>query len=132
MIEVEGYKIYFKHVKLSVPMWFEGDHLATHLTECVVEKVTPPTDMPKTISALGRAWCSWDDNFSRAKGRKISLAKAIEKFPVEFRTNVWKAYFKKLDLDFVRSKYGNAEAKRLEQHMKLEEKDERLGRDNVA
>ena len=44
----------------------------------------------------GHADCSIHDQFSRAKGRKIALTRAIARFPKSVRRQVWEAYFKRV------------------------------------
>lgn len=46
--------------------------------------------------ATGRAFCSMQDNFNKAKGRRISLTRALEQLGVskEIRAIVWTEYLK--------------------------------------
>lgn len=39
------------------------------------------------------ALCHPSDQFNKAKGRKLSLARAIEELPREERRQIWAAYF---------------------------------------
>jgi hypothetical protein len=41
---------------------------------------------------VDQTFCSIKDNFCKEKGRKISLARAIEEFDKPVRTEIWKAY----------------------------------------
>ena len=41
---------------------------------------------------VGIAGCSWEDNFSRDIGRRVSLKRAIATLPKKDRTMIWEAY----------------------------------------
>jgi hypothetical protein len=43
---------------------------------------------------VGTARCMYLDNFSRAKGCKLSFERAIASFPRHTRTEFWREYFK--------------------------------------
>ena len=43
---------------------------------------------------FGNAWCSYSDQFSKERGRKISLARALKHEPDrEWRGEIWQRYF---------------------------------------
>lgn len=48
------------------------------------------------INAIGNAFCSYKDNYSKSKGRKTSLKRALENLGVnkEIRKQVWCEYLK--------------------------------------
>jgi len=58
------------------------------LTECLVEDHT--IDPPRVLE--GEAYCSRLDNFNKETGRKLSLKRAIAKFPKTIRREIWNAY----------------------------------------
>lgn len=85
MLKVDGYDIYFRH---KTEEWgVLGDTPYRACTDCIIEK-------DKQVVATNSAYCSMEDVFDKAKGRKISLARTLVNFDKEFRTNVWKAYIK--------------------------------------
>jgi len=45
---------------------------------------------------VGNAWCSMEDQFSKEKGRKIALARALAHTPDRvWRGEVWKEYLRR-------------------------------------
>ena len=46
-----------------------------------------------TSYLLGAGLCHPNDQFNKAIGRKVALARAISGLPRETRTQIWKAYF---------------------------------------
>ena len=51
------------------------------------------SDSTGFIIREGRAFCNPSDQFNKAKGRKLSLARAIECLPRAERKQIWAAYF---------------------------------------
>lgn len=49
----------------------------------------------ETVVVTGIAQCAPQDNFSRATGRKVSLARALRSFDRDTRTKFWEVYFSK-------------------------------------
>lgn len=47
------------------------------------------------IASTGLAQCSTSDNFEKAMGRKIAMARAVERFPLEIRKALWNEYWKR-------------------------------------
>jgi hypothetical protein len=84
MFSVDQYKVFFRHARLEEPQRY---------TTCFIL----PVDCTNTEEALaiGTATCSRGDNFDRAIGRKVALAKALKGFDRETRKAFWQAYFEK-------------------------------------
>lgn len=63
-----------------------ADESVSYVSQCILknEAMEPIKN--------GLAWCSVKDNFCRAKGRKVSLARAIKIFDKPVRAEIWKAY----------------------------------------
>ena len=57
------------------------------VTQCLVEC--------GSLTHVGAAYCSPKDNFSRIKGRKIALARAIKDLPRSERKVIWDEYLDK-------------------------------------
>lgn len=93
MLKIRGYDIYFRHrpdewgYTCSTLDGREVDTDYRGVTFCIIEK-----EGEGTIEE--GAFCSPMDIFDKAKGRKISLARAISVFDKEFRTEIWEAYKK--------------------------------------
>lgn len=65
-------------------------------TTCIIqpaEGMTPPEVTPSAM-VVGIAWCAAADVFEKEKGRKVSLARALEEsgMPREDRTIIWREY----------------------------------------
>ena len=58
----------------------------SHITECIIKT---EDNEPMNIDL---ALCSIKDNFCRAIGRKISLARAMRYFDKSIRKEIWEAY----------------------------------------
>jgi len=64
-------------------------------TECFIQLKRNGEDW-KTWE-YGAAVCSQEDNFDRATGRKIALARALKNIePKSLRKDFWEAYFRKV------------------------------------
>lgn len=53
-------------------------------------------DQDTVLSGAGLAFCASSDQFNRAKGRKVALARAIRQFPKETRKRIWNGYFEQV------------------------------------
>ena len=60
-----------------------------HEGKCVVKGCA---NEPRSLN--GVAYCHPNDQFSRSKGRKMALSRALDTLPRETRRDIWKAYFK--------------------------------------
>lgn len=69
-----------------------SEFLILDIRRCITAVIIP-TDVKVAIITSGSAACSPKDNFSKARGRKIALARALKQFPKDFRTAFWEAYF---------------------------------------
>lgn len=80
------FRIYFRHTNNGSRMW--------NYSECMIR------DEHDKIVAYGQSKCCPDDNFSFAKGRKISLERALSSGLVDFefskaeRTQIWQQYYR--------------------------------------
>jgi hypothetical protein len=64
-------------------------------TECFIE--TEMENGSWCIWFEGHAICSWEDNFDRAIGRKVALARALKHIEEKsLRKDFWEAYFRKV------------------------------------
>jgi hypothetical protein len=83
-------KVYFKHYPEEEGLLKVTDTLAIPYkgkTACFVEE-----DKTDEQLLYGEAFCSVNDIFDKARGRKVSLARAIEGLDKKKRTAFWKAY----------------------------------------
>ena len=65
-----------------------------HRQTCAHNKITTVRiSSDNQIIAEGRAFCNPSDQFNKAKGRKLALARAIESLPRAERGQIWAAYF---------------------------------------
>ena len=53
---------------------------------------------PKLTYFLGIAMCSPKDNFTKARGRKLAISRAIQNLPVSDRVKVWQQIIEKIHL----------------------------------
>lgn len=91
------YMIHFQYGR------YDGRRTTTcriHLSPC-----TAPTasDCGAKPAGVGMAHCSYEDEFVKAKGRKIALARAMKGFnlPREIRMKLWMEYFKRIGRQFI-------------------------------
>ena len=95
-------KIYFRHVHdpdntIEIATYDEdgepkGSYLIKAITSCIVE------DGLENEIAIAQSHCSVKDNFSRERGRKTALLRAVQQIfdrekEVEERQKIWDAYF---------------------------------------
>jgi hypothetical protein len=75
-------------------------HTGNATTCQIFEGADPKSYQTQQAIALGTAYRSAKDQFCRAKGRKVSLARAIRQLvprdEYEKRLEIWRAYFKQL------------------------------------
>lgn len=102
MLKVDNFEVYFKHypqrrgtitVKHPGRLVLKNNKLVDEIeyvgtTVCVLSAL----DTGEVI-AEGLAFCSKQDIYSKAKGRKISLRRAVVGLPREDRTAIWLRYF---------------------------------------
>jgi hypothetical protein len=93
MFTVGKYKCYFKHFQDEWGYLLTGrddDNPYTQYkgkTSCYVDDIESGE-----LLLEGEAYCSENDIFDKAVGRKISLARAIESLDKETRTEFWNKY----------------------------------------
>ena len=92
-LEIDGYRIYWRHyypVKPSNKM-YEETHKRDGRTICYI-------DRDGVMEAQGIAVCSEKDLFNKEKGRKVSLARALQQLKhvltKEQRAEVWDMFRK--------------------------------------
>jgi hypothetical protein len=50
--------------------------------------------LPNGLDIYGQSWCSASEKcFTKERGRKVALARALKKIPRPERQEVWDAYF---------------------------------------
>jgi len=85
MFTIKDWKIIFIHKS------FEGkpvfSYIQNRYVKCEIEE-------SGILVGIGFAYCSKKDQFNKAKGRKVALRKALERFSKEDRTLIWEEYFK--------------------------------------
>ena len=89
MLQVKDYKVKWRH-ELHTDSTKKMDGQRNRdtfkaITECYLYTGDKRLD-------IGLAGCSWEDNFSRDTGRKVSLKRAIATLPKKDRTMIWEAY----------------------------------------
>lgn len=89
-------KVYFR-VFYGAKEFDKNGQKIVRRSATVVAVVDEKTDVPmreREILSLGEAFCSLKDNFSRAKGRKLALARCIANlgWDEETRKAFWKEY----------------------------------------
>ena len=62
-------------------------------TKCVIYTFDEKTGKEEQKS-VGVAFCAWNDQFEKNKGRKISLQRALQAFKREERKIFWEACYK--------------------------------------
>ena len=74
----------------------------SHGTEAIVgnnkpiytrQYTTASVSFPDSNQVTATAYCNPSDQFNKAKGRKLALARAIESLPRAERGQIWAAYF---------------------------------------
>lgn len=69
------------------------------MSRCTIQRDDGATVAP----LMGYARCSWSDVFERAKGRKLSMSRALEHMGRDFRRAVWTKYWEVLESSRQRS-----------------------------
>ena len=100
MIKTENFVVDFGHTKdpeiinelIGAPF-----SQAKAATSCLITKNEPPVllagEWITPFVAQGNAFCTINDQFIKAVGRKIALRKAVRQIDnAEHRTEIWKAY----------------------------------------
>lgn len=77
------YRIRFAHTH---------DRSEVRVTQCWIEFRITPKEGWLALPCPGLARCSPKDQFTKEKGRKLSLARATERWDVSGRRAAWKAY----------------------------------------
>jgi hypothetical protein len=95
-IDLNGEKVFlgFRHKQAKVDEEGKLEHICGPTKPCrAVTTAVLSFDEGKEVW-VGNAWCSLGDQFSKERGRKISLARALQHTPDrEWRRLVWDAYF---------------------------------------
>lgn len=95
MLTIGDFKVFFRHYPeewgylcIEEP-GFDGIPTTPYRgkTVCFIENI-PDGE----LILEGDAYCSENDIFDKAKGRKISLSRAIEGLSKELRTKIWAGY----------------------------------------
>lgn len=102
MFDINGFRVEFYHVKVTNPTYDLFPHGISHITDCAIFPDTIAEDekvhkgpVQNLAFTFGSAFCSVEDNFNKAIGRKLALTRALEgsKFSKEERTAIWETYF---------------------------------------
>jgi len=82
LVRGKEYKLWFEHSFFDEddPVQLKG------ITDCFIS-------LGEECVSAGAALCSLGDNFVKATGRKIALARALKPFSREDRKEVWDQYF---------------------------------------
>ena len=87
-------------MKITFKFWGNEDktvtvdfhhHTAEKVTDCMIDNLFS-----------GRSYCTPQDQFCRATGRKIALARALRNINVnkDMRRQIWKEYFKAIGKNY--------------------------------
>ena len=94
MLKFNGNQVFFKYYPDETGL-ISGENgtivFYCGRTECIITERNPKTEEDEVIY-YGEAYCSVNDTFDKSVGRKLSLARALETAPKDFRTKVWKLY----------------------------------------
>lgn len=87
LLEIKWQHRRIHHNKMD---WYNSEPLNA-ITKCRV--------IHMNVEAVGEAKCDMRDNFNKETGRKLSLARAIEMFPKNVRTEIWDSYLNRKQHD---------------------------------
>ena len=81
MFTLDDYRVSFNHTHFD-----PNFDLFRGYTHCFISK-------DDKAEFMGVAWCSTQDQFNKATGRKVALTRALKPFDKETRTRFWNAYW---------------------------------------
>ena len=85
LVQGKEYKLWFKHNQLN-GLKYRG------ITTCYIFEDASNGFFDHAFSS-GQSLCMAEDNFEKAVGRKLALARAVMKFSREDRKVIWDQYF---------------------------------------
>ncbi len=76
----------YRSPKVHISVWGKPRLIVAETTAQVFERDLTP---PRKLIGTGRAYCSWNDNFSKVTGRRLAIARAVAGLRRETRAQVW-------------------------------------------
>ena len=89
MLQVKDYKVEWRHELHTDSTKKMGGRRDRDTFKAITECYLFIGDKMFSVGITG---CSWEDNFSKDIGRKVSLSRAIHSLPKKDRTMIWEAY----------------------------------------